>query len=212
MRIFKLFQHIQQALHIQLPCKLCKSDHAPLGHTICKDCWQNLPWLKQVVEYPNLNVQIACSYQYPLNRMIQQFKYEQQLHYLPLFTQLLLSLKLPKVQAIVAMPISEQRLAERGYNQAFILAKQLSKQLNVPIWQPVSRKKEHAQKGLSRVERLQNIEQQFYVAQRPKLRFRRVLIVDDVVTTGSSLDALARQLKHLGCQEIHAVCLAMPPI
>lgn len=211
MPIFKFLQRIQHRLQIQLSCKLCKSASADIQHTLCKDCWKNLPWFKQTLEYPNLNVYVACVYQYPLNRMIQQFKYEQQLHYLPLFTQILLNLKLPKVQAIIAMPISEQRLAERGYNQALLLAKQLSKQFNIPLWQPISRKQEHKQKGLSRVERRQNIEQQFYIAEKPKVRFRRVLIVDDVVTTGSSLDALALQLKHLGCKEIHAVCLAMPP-
>ncbi|MEB3754678.1 ComF family protein [Acinetobacter sp. MD2(2019)] len=209
MRIFKLVQALQGILRIHLPCKLCQSAKVDIQRTLCKDCWQQLPWQRHHAEHENFHLQVACHYSYPLNRMIQQFKYEQQLHYLPLLSQLLRSLQLPKVQAIVAMPVSPQRLAERGYNQSLLLAQQLAAHLNLPIWQPVSRKNEHAQKGLSGVERRQHIDQQFYIAQKPKLRFRRVLIIDDVITTGSSLDALAKQLKQLGCTEIHAACLAI---
>ena len=66
------------------------------------------------------------------------------------------------------------------------------------------------QKGLNRLERLSNIEQQFVIQAPSKVRYRRVLIVDDVITTGSSIQALQTKLQQLGCQQIHAVCLASP--
>ena len=47
------------------------------------------------------------------------------------------------------MPISQQRLIERGYNQALLLAEHLAKQLNVPIWQPILRREQQHQKGLN---------------------------------------------------------------
>src|SRR5690606_35429429 len=120
----------------------------------------------------------------------------------------LLSLELPKVSAIVPMPISTERLAERGYNQSLVLAKHVAKKLNVPIWQPVSRLKQHSQKCLSRLERFEDIQSQFQISTPSNIRYRRVLIIDDVVTTGSSIGALSQTLEQLGCQKIYAACLA----
>ena len=72
----------------------------------------------------------------------------------------------------------------------------------------MTRLQQHAQKGLSRLERLEDIQQQFQIQTAPKIRYRRILIVDDVVTTGSSIHALKQQLLKLGCQKVEAVCLA----
>ena len=67
---------------------------------------------------------------------------------------------------------------------------------------------QHSQKGLSRIERLENIEQQFVATPPNHLRYRKVLIIDDVVTTGSSITALSHVLQQLGCQQIYSICLA----
>ena len=61
----------------------------------------------------------ACDYAYPMDRLIQLFKYEQKLHLEPLLAGALLALKFPKVSAVVPMPISTERLVERGYNQLY---------------------------------------------------------------------------------------------
>lgn len=204
-----LMSKLSRLLQPVLSCSLCQSDRAS-QISVCQDCWQQLPWLKQHIHRQEMQIQVAAYYQYPLDRMIQQFKYEQQLHYLPLFNHMLSQLKFPKVQAIVPMPISQQRLIERGYNQALLLAEHLAKQLNVPIWQPILRQDQQHQKGLNRLERLSNIEQQFVIQAPSKVRYRRVLIVDDVITTGSSIQALQTKLQQIGCQQIHAVCLASP--
>lgn len=204
-----LMSKFSRLLQPLLSCSLCQSDRA-MQASVCQDCWQQLPWLKQTIHRQEIPIQVAAYYQYPLDRMIQQFKYEQQLHYLPLFSHMLSQLKFPKVQAIVPMPISQQRLIERGYNQSLLLAEHVSQQLNVPIWQPIIRQDQQHQKGLNRLERLSNIEQQFVRQAPSKLRYRRVLIVDDVVTTGSSIQALHTKLQQLGCQQIYAVCLASP--
>lgn len=122
--------------------------------------------------------------------------------------QSLLNLSLPKIQAIVPMPISTARLKERGYNQMLIIAKIMARQLNIPVWQPVIREAQHSQKGLSRIERLENIEYQFKMIKTEKRKYKKVLIIDDVVTTGSSIHALTHALENLGCQQIYSVCIA----
>ncbi|TCB34564.1 ComF family protein [Acinetobacter sp. ANC 4910] len=208
MPMFKPFlSSAQQWLHSVLPCQFCGLER---GHqaSLCQDCWNHLPWFKQSVQRQEIEVQVACHYAYPLDRVIQQFKYEQQLHFQILLTGLLKQLEYRQIQAIVPMPISTQRLAERGYNQSVILAQRLGQHLNIPVWQPIQRQHQHAQKGLSRLERLDQIEQQFKIAPTNRLRFRRVLMLDDVVTTGSSLKTLERALAELGCRKIEAVCIA----
>ena len=193
------------------PCVLCGLDRQK-HHSVCTDCWQQLPWLKQSIQRQEMDILVACHYDYPMDRIIQKFKYEQQLHFQTLLAGSLINLKLPKIQAIVPMPISHQRLAERGYNQSLLVAKILAKHLNIPVWQPVARLAQHSQKGLSRIERLDQIDQQFMIAATSKVRYRKVLMLDDVVTTGSSLHALKQKLAELGCQKVYAACIASAEI
>ncbi|MFI9457705.1 ComF family protein [Acinetobacter sp. NPDC052428] len=207
MPMFKLLEHGKFWLTRLQPCQLCLTDHQAI-HSVCEDCWRQLPWTHQTIQRQEMQFQIACDYAYPMDRLIQLFKYEQKLHLQNLLAGALLSLDLPKVSAIVPMPISNERLAERGYNQSLVLAKHMAKQLNVPIWQPITRLKQHSQKGLSRLERIEDIQSQFQISTISKLRYRRVLIIDDVVTTGSSIRALSQTLEQLGCQKIYAACLA----
>lgn len=203
----RILQQAKGLIQSLQPCQLCHTD-TQHRHNVCADCWNSLPWLKSPVLRQEMQVLAACQYAYPLDRIIQQFKYEQQLQYRPLLAGLLKNLRYPKVHAIIPMPVSLERLSQRGYNQSLLLAKDLAQHLQLPVWQPVQCLKQHSQKGLSRLERLEGIQQQFIIAAQPKAHYRKVLIVDDVVTTGSSLHALKQSLEQLGCRQIHAVCLA----
>lgn len=189
------------------PCQLCDLE-SQQAHSLCHDCWQQLPWFKHSIERHERYIHVALHYDFPINRIIQTFKYEQQLHYQNLLAHCLLELRLKKFQAIVPMPISNERLAERGYNQMLIIAKILAAELNIPVWQPVIRLAQHSQKGLSRVERMHNIGSQFQIIKTERRKYRNILVIDDVVTTGSSIDALARALEQLGCQNIEIACIA----
>ena len=193
------------------PCVLCQLSPAH-QHSVCQNCWNSLPWNQEMIHRQELDIIAACEYRYPMDRIIQQFKYEQQLQFQTLLAGSLICKKLPRVQAIVPMPISQERLIERGFNQSVVIAQQLARQLNVPVWQPIIRQHQHAQKGLSRVERLECIHQQFIIDSRIKTRYRKVLIIDDVVTTGSSVKALTEQLESMGCQQVHIACLAAAKI
>ncbi len=197
----------QQLFDYFTPCSLCDIG-MKRQFGVCHSCWQQLPWLKQSIERNQQQVLVACHYQYPIDRLIQQFKYEQKLHHQRILEGLLLQLRLPKVHAIVPMPVSIDRLTERGFNQALLLAKTLSAHLNVPVWQPVQRLAQHSQKGLSRLERMEDIEQQFVAAPPNSICYRKVLILDDVLTTGSSIRALSKVLTQLGCQQIYSACIA----
>ena len=201
-------QHfIQKGMQSVSPCLLCGIDRQQ-HHSLCTDCWAQLPWFKQMVNRHEHSISCAFLYDFPIDRIIQSYKYEQQLHYQNLLAQSLLSLRLARVQAIVPMPISVERLKDRGYNQMLLVAQMMAKKLRIPVWQPVIRQAQHAQKGLSRLERLENIEQQFIINPTEKRRFRKVLIIDDVVTTGSSIHALSTLLHRLHCTQVYAACIA----
>ncbi|WP_089605378.1 ComF family protein [Acinetobacter piscicola] len=206
-----MLQFINQLLHKGMqsisPCLLCGIDKQQ-QHSLCTDCWDHLPWYKQHIERYEQNILCAHHYLFPIDRVIQTYKYEQQLQYQTLLSNSLLNLRLPKVQAIVPMPISTERLKERGYNQMLIIAKIMAIELKIPVWQPVIRAAQHSQKGLSRIERLENIEQQFQIIKTERRRYKKVLIIDDVVTTGSSVHALKLALENLGCQQVHTACIA----
>lgn len=207
-----IWQQLTGLLRSVQPCQLCHAD-TQHWHQVCEDCWKSLPWQRQTLQRQGINIIAPCRYDYPLDRIIQQYKYQQQLQFQPLLSGLLSTLKLPqKIHAIVPMPISTERLAERGFNQSLLIAQDLAKQLKVPIWQPVTRLKQHAQKGLSRLERMSDIQQQFKLTPPDPVRYRHVLIVDDVVTTGSSIQALHNCLIELGCQQISVACLAVAEV
>ena len=189
-------------------CQLCGLDRGTHA-TLCQECWQNLPWCHQSFIRQELSIHAACAYQYPISNIIQKFKYEEKLHFQTLLSAALNQLKIPKVHALVPMPISQERLVERGYNQALLLAQHLSKELNIPIWQPIYRVHEHHQKGLNRLERLTNLEDQFKAHRQQRVIYRKVLIIDDVVTTGSSVRALHDALLQLGCKQVHVACVAI---
>lgn len=191
-----------------LPCQLCGLDHQQ-AHSLCTDCWHDLPWYREQIYRQQCYIHAACHYRFPIDRIIQQYKYEQQLHFQTLLSHCLLHLDLPKVEAIVAMPISQQRLIQRGYNQMLIIAKRIATQRHIPLWQPIIRTAQHSQKGLSRLERLEAVTQQFQIKPNAQCRYKRVLVIDDVVTTGSSLAALRSVLQNLGCTDIELACIAL---
>lgn len=193
--------------HIHM-CQLCTLSPV-VKFSVCNDCWKNLSWLKKDVIRQDFSIWAACTYDYPLDRIIQQFKYQQQLHYQSLLSGILAQVHYHQIQAIIPMPISTARLIERGFNQSILIAQDLSQKLRAPLWHPILRTAHHTQKGLTRQERLSGITQQFYIDPKNILSFKRVLIVDDVVTTGSSIHALKNQLESLGCQHIRAACLAI---
>ena len=67
---------MQQLGQKLLPCRLCESSPRLKHYVLCKSCWQQLPWLKQPIHRHELQIMAACYYHYPIDRILQQFKYE----------------------------------------------------------------------------------------------------------------------------------------
>lgn len=200
-QIRTLFQQIQ-------PCVLCKTYPATQA-SVCTACWQALAWLNQQVCRHEVTCQVSLAYAFPIKDVIHQYKNQQQTHYLDFLVGCLATQKpylSDKIQAIVPMPIADEKLIARGFDHIAVLAKRLSQLWHIPVWQPVARRASLQQRHLNRSERLENLQGKFYL-QQDECRYQRVLMLDDVITTGASLAALATQLQTLGCREVSALCL-----
>lgn len=157
----------------------------------------------------------AVAYDDPARAMIIAFKHGDRTDLGPGLARWLERVARPLFEdadVIVPVPLHRRRLWNRRYNQASILALALSRRAQVPVApELLSRKRDTRSQGhLSPSARRRNIEGAFRVEarHRPALKGRRVLLVDDVHTTGITLEVCARTLKRAGAAAVDAVTLA----
>lgn len=125
--------------------------------------------------------------------------------------QLKQSTDLPvNLDLLVGVPLHKSRLQQRGYNQADWIAQGLSESLGVPVRTDVLTRLRFlgSQTRRSRFERWQNVETVFAVANVEAVKNQRVALVDDVLTTGATLEACAQALLRAGCQSVGIITLA----
>lgn len=113
------------------------------------------------------------------------------------------------IQAIIPVPLHKNRKRKRGYNQAEILAKELGRLLKLPVKDGilVRIRDTKPQKTLSDGERKRNLKHAFHVT--GGMAPERVLLVDDIYTTGSTLDAAAAALLEAGAAKVYVYCLSI---
>ena len=151
------------------------------------------------------------AYEDELRKLIHLFKY-QKIKTLakPLGELLVRSLPLDQnFDIVTAMPLHWLRQLERGFNQAELLAAPLAKRLNVPLMATLKRVRSTPnQAGLTNAKRRANVAGAFRVNSRFDLSGKRVLLVDDVLTTGASAGAAAAVLKKAGAKHVTVLTLA----
>lgn len=114
-----------------------------------------------------------------------------------------------KFDFITYVPMTKKAERKRGYNQAKLLAESVGERLNVPVIQTVIKVKDTAeQKTLSRKERMINLADTFKVKTDFDLKFKNILLVDDVLTTGSTADAICKKLVVTGTNFIYFATIA----
>jgi ComF family protein len=117
--------------------------------------------------------------------------------------------------AIIPVPIHRSKYLERGYNQADLLAKGIGKELGTPVLSKflIRNRKTLPQKKLSDKERLRNLSEAFEVSDGHKdnklTRIKRILLVDDIYTTGSTVEACSNILKAQGINEVYFIVLCI---
>lgn len=114
-----------------------------------------------------------------------------------------------RFDALVPMPLHWRRRWQRGFNQAKLLAAALSRRTGIPVVEAVRRRRATPpQAGLSNAERRRNVAGAFAVRRRVRLEGRRLLLIDDVFTTGATAGACAAALKRAGAERVSVLTLA----
>jgi ComF family protein len=192
-------------------CAVCLrplSAHAlPEGYR-CGACRQDPPAYDRLLS--------LWSYHPPLDAVVRGLKFGR-LDYLGrhLATALVdgLGPRLAGYDLVVPVPLHWRRRLARGYNQAERIARPLSARLGLPCVQALARRRATPpQSLLGREERLANLRKAFRVPRPERVRGLRVLLVDDVATTGATLDAAATALRKAGAAAVTALVAGRTPL
>lgn len=224
------WRNITQSLRLKAPCLLCNQYHQEF-RAVCPDClkyFKTIDFGCQICATPLPdNSFLLCgqciqlkpafdrtftSFQFvePLRSLLHQYKYHGQLYLRSLFVHLI-ALSIPhealKTQCLIPIPLHTNRLKQRGFNQAYEIAKKLSKQFKIPFEPDICQKivQTELQANLKGDERRNNVKNAFKVKPSP---YSHITLVDDLVTTGSTVNEIARCFKKQGVKQIDIWCCA----
>lgn len=196
-----------------LRCVFCGTRTRPPERYICEGCDNDLPKILSPpppVSSPFEFDVAPIAYAFPIDAAIKALKFQRKLFYAPAFVELLYSAaeKLPAdIDAVLPVPLHWRRRWFRGFNQAVEIGRPVARRLGVPLVSNVRRKRAtRFQSGLSASERARNLQSAFVV--RGTLTFRHVLIIDDVMTTGTTVRQIALVLKRAGVKKVSALAVA----
>jgi ComF family protein len=190
-------------------CQRCASE-LPTGQALCGRC-QSAP--------PAFDASFAAAvYAPPIDAQVLALKFRGQLPYAAVFASLILQSVAREAMAdadvLIAVPLSTERLAARGFNQAHEIAKPLARAWQLPLMTEacVRVRDTEPQSALAPDRRRDNMRGAFAVARSEAVAGRHVLVVDDVMTTGHTLDALAACLKRNGATRVTNLVFARTPL
>lgn len=161
------------------------------------------------------SVHSACLYEDVLKELIHAFKYKKRRALSGLFSSILAEFVrttpgiIKDVDFITFVPLHSDRLRSREFNQSKLLAKMTSESFKIPLTDALDKTKiTRSQNELSRDERLLNLKDAFRIRQGTDVAGQTILLMDDVMTTGATLDECARVLKSAGAKEVRCLTLA----
>jgi ComF family protein len=210
-------------------CVLC--GNTADGNTLCPPCLNDLPWLSETrcpqCALPTPDGQICGSclnhppafdrtfapltYDFPAGKLIQALKYNHRLEITSVLAEIWLGRSTPNPlpDLLVPMPLHPARLRERGFNQAYELGRALVRPLKLVLAHDACQRIRDTppQATLPLKARQKNLRGAFS-ASMEKISGKRVAIVDDVMTSGSSLNELAAILKKAGAVEVECWVMA----
>jgi ComF family protein len=207
--------------HLSL-CRTCRDELAALAaEDACPTCGHGLgphaSCPSCLDDRPNFDAAVRIgAYDGPLGLLVRKIKYHDIRYPIPLLAELLAA-KLhqrdlaARVDLVTAVPLHWWRYYRRGFNQAALVARALRERgLAAPLRRVLARVRDtRPQVGLNRAERRQNVRGAFRVIRPQEIRGRRVLLVDDVMTTGATAEACAAELRKAGAASVAVAVIAV---
>jgi len=188
-------------------CKICGKPISREEKECCADCERESHFFEQ-----GKSVWIHKG---PVRGSIYQFKYHNRRIYGEYYAKEMCRLYKEKIREwdidlIVPVPLHPKRKRQRGYNQAAVLAKLLGKHLRIPVEEHcvLRTKNTKPQKALENKERKKNMKDAFSV-QKLKKEWKNILIIDDIYTTGSTINEVAKCLKKKGAQKVFFLTISI---
>ncbi len=218
-------------------CPVCDEVVGGLVKNICDDCKNKFEYvtdpycLKCGRELTNGNESLCeycrkCSHEYEYGRSlfvyneelkesIYRFKYSNRPEYAAYYGQIAAErfgkwIYDVNPDALIPIPLHKSKFKKRGYNQALLLAKEIGNVLNIPVYENalIRDEKTNIQKGLDREQRQNNLKKALKM--NPNVvKLSTVILVDDICTTGSTIDAAAYVLKEAGVKHIYYIVLGI---
>ena len=189
-------------------CRLCGRDAAGLdGEFVCEDCRGSLPGFDRAAS--------AVRFEGEARDLVNAFKFRGRLWLRDdlvdwLEGVLRARFRVGEVDLVLPMPSTVLHRWNRGYNQCALLARPLARRIGKPCGRFALRRRGHPrrQSGLGEEERRENVRGTFSVMRPALVAGRTVLVVDDIMTTGSTLSECAAELKRAGASRVWCVTLA----
>jgi len=157
----------------------------------------------------------ACKYDDLVKRAIHRFKYGAAFSFLAPFKELITrfldnTINLSEIDAIVPIPLHPVKARERGFNQARLLGVAVAKEYGVPVIDRslVKVRRTRPQSNLNQADRTKNLKGAFGVRHPEDIKGKNILLIDDVYTTGATMDMAAKVLMKAGAAKVRPVALA----
>ena len=230
MEILKFLRRVFYPRH--LTCSICKREKFN-DSSICDDCRIELPFNDKSIcghcgrttAYPSEYCDYcknresfadfsrsAFNYDGAVKNLISRFKYSGEKYLSEFFTEELKPVFLKHIgyaDAVVYVPSTKKKIRQRGYNQGEVLAREFARFAEIPVVDALEKIKDtESQVGLTQKERRKNLKGCFKVTNKDLVKGKRVLLIDDVLTTGSTAEIIAEKLKKAGAKEVVVLTVA----
>ncbi|OGS37743.1 MAG: hypothetical protein A2293_05085 [Elusimicrobia bacterium RIFOXYB2_FULL_49_7] len=203
-------------------CQSCREKIRFISGLYCRRCGIPLPdggqhcyHCRQKSSFPYEFLRAATVYEGAVAGLIYQLKYRHK-DYLKRFLAKLLTdalnqyPELAEADMVIPVPLHWTRKFNRGYNQSALLAEIVARHMNKPFFETILSKKRFTspQVGLNRDKRLENLQNAFAVRNRATIKGKKILLIDDVCTTTSTLEQCAATLRRAGAAQVSALTIA----
>ncbi len=217
-------------------CPVCDKAVKPFGNLICEECKNKIKYIKapfcqkcgkelkdkravfcyDCAQKEHIYDSGMALFAYPsVVESVYRFKYRGRQEYAAYYGERIASILGERIlalkpDALLPVPIHKSKKKSRGYNQAEVLADEIGRRLGIPVEKNLIQRvrKTAPMKDLSAQERQNNLKKAFKICHND-VKLSTIIIIDDIYTTGSTVDAIASELRKMGIKHIYYVSLAI---